>query len=389
MRARLGTTLLVMVLGLVAITPIPSVLGDALSDAQNKRDALNSQISQTQNLLSQGQLQQAQIQAALDSLNVQIQASEATLGAENSRLDAILGEIDQNQRDLDATKARLSRRQEILNQRTRMLYKQGGDTTYMDSLFTSNTFGELMDRFILMRDITHSDQVLVDQIKSDKASLEDLSAQLTRKKDDQAAVVKRIRDDSNSLRNAYVQQNALYGRLTAQQASLSQQLADAKKSAVEVSSEIANLQASHNRAHSSGIFAWPGVQGPISQGFGCTNLAGEPPPPPGYHCNPPYFHMGIDIAGPYGAAITATDGGIAYVYPGSSGYGNHVVVIHANGFTSLYGHMSGFAVSSGTSVSKGQTIGYEGSTGFSTGPHLHFGIWLNGNPVNPCQYVAC
>jgi murein DD-endopeptidase MepM/ murein hydrolase activator NlpD len=87
--------------------------------------------------------------------------------------------------------------------------------------------------------------------------------------------------------------------------------------------------------------------------------------------------------------VDATDGGIAYTYPGNYGYGNHIIIIHANGYASLYGHLSGFAVSSGTAVAKGQKIGFEGSTGFSSGPHLHFEIRLNDAPQDPCRYVVC
>jgi murein DD-endopeptidase MepM/ murein hydrolase activator NlpD len=389
MRTRLGAILLVMLLGLVAGTPVPGVLADALTDAQNKQNDLNGQNQQLGDQIKQNEARQAQVQAQLDALTTQIQAAEAHLADENGRLDVILGQIDDVQRDLDATRVRLEKRQEILNQRTRTLYKQGGDSTFMDSLFTANNFSQLMDRFILMRDITHSDQVLVDQIKEDKARIENLAAELGHKRDDQAAVVKQIQDQSNALRGQYSQQNALRAQLASSHASLAAQQAENRQAAAAVSSEISKLQAARGRAHSSGIFAWPGVQGPITQGFGCTDFAGEPPPPPGYHCNPPYFHMGIDIAGPYGGAITATDGGIAYAYAGSSGYGNHVIIVHQNGFTSLYGHMSAFAVGSGTAVAKGQTIGYEGSTGFSTGPHLHFEIRLNGNAVPPCNYVGC
>lgn len=388
-----------VLVALVSATSLGNALGamaDQLSNDQQKQQQLNGQIQQQQGQIQQLQGQQAQIQAQLSALAPQIAAAEANLAAENARLDAILGQIDETQRDLDATRIRLERRQEILNQRTRMLYKEGGNTSFIDSIFTANTFGDLMDRFILMRDITHSDQVLVDQIKHDKQSIETLAAQLNQKKDEQAATVQRIGDETSALQGQYAQQSALKGQLAVEQVSLEQQVANNKKALDSVNAEIAALQYRGN-VHSSGIFAWPGVQGPITQGFGCTDFGGEPPPPPGYTCHPAgtcrssqgCFHYGIDIAGPYGSQITAADGGVAYTYSGSGGYGNYVVVVHANGFTSLYGHMSAFAVKSGTAVAKSQLIGYEGSTGFSSGPHLHFGIQLNGTWVNPCNYVGC
>ena len=99
------------------------------------------------------------------------------------------------------------------------------------------------------------------------------------------------------------------------------------------------------------------------------------------------YHSGVDIGASYGATIVAADGGTVITAGAVSGYGNCVVINHGNGITTLYGHMSSIAVSSGQKVSKGQTIGYVGSTGNSTGPHLHFEVQVNDEKVDPTQYV--
>jgi murein DD-endopeptidase MepM/ murein hydrolase activator NlpD len=279
----------------------------------------------------------------------------------------------------------------VLNERSRGLYKQGGDISVIDSLFTSSTFSQLLDRFLVMRDVAHADQVLVQQIKADKVTIEQLAAQQAQERDQQAQVVAGIKQRQDALRLQYVQQSVLRQQVAADISNLQSQNAAAQQAVVAVNAEIAALVAARGRAHSSGVFAWPGVQGPVTQTFGCTDFAGEPSPPPGYSCpkSRPYFHTGLDIAGPYGSEVDATDGGIAYTYPGAYGYGNHVIIVHANGYASLYGHLSSFAIGSGQGVAKGQKIGYEGSTGFSSGPHLHFEIRLNDAPQDPCRYVVC
>ena len=390
-RRRHATILAGILFGLLAATPLPTVMADQLTDKQAQQDQLNSRAQQDQAAINALQAQQNQIQARLNVLNAQVAGAEAELAQENAKLDTILGEMDATQRQLDATRAEQAHQQQLLNQRTRTLYKQGGDTTFMDSLFTANNFSDLVNRYILMSDVTHANQVLVLKIKQAKDEIERLVSKQGQERDAQAATVKSIKDKSNALRSQYVEQSVLKSQLAAAQRSKQKDLDEAKAAQAQVAGEIAALVAARGRAHSSGIFAWPGVQGPITQGFGCTDFRGEPPPPSGYSCPPsrPYFHAGIDIAGPSGSEITATDGGIAYTYYGNSGYGNHVIIVHQNGFTSLYGHMSGFAISSGTPVAKGQRIGFEGSTGFSTGAHLHFEIRLNESPVNPCNYVGC
>lgn len=99
------------------------------------------------------------------------------------------------------------------------------------------------------------------------------------------------------------------------------------------------------------------------------------------------LHAGIDISAPNGTPIVAAASGTVYSAGWLGGYGNAVVIVHSGGLSTLYAHQSSLAVSSGSSVSQGQTIGYVGSTGFSTGNHLHFEVRLNGSPVDPLGYL--
>ena len=391
MNRRLGTVLLSLAVVFGAVAPAHPAFADPLIDAQLKAQQEQARIDASNAKIAHDKAVQAQAQAQLNTLNVEIGAAEAQLGQENAKLDSITGKIDQALRDLAAKKADEAQRKDLLNRRMRALYKEKGTTNFMDAILSARTFSELIDRFMVMRDIAHSDELLLQQIQQDKAAIEALNADLSHQRDDQAAVVNRIQGERAALNDKYIAQRNLQLQAASDQVSQEAVNRAATDALAKANAEVASLAAARGRAHSSGIFAWPGVQGPITQGFGCTDLRGEPSPPPGYHCPPgrPYFHAGIDIAGPYGAEIDATDGGIAYTYAGNSGYGNHVIVVHQNGFASLYGHMSGFAIGDGVGVAKGQRIGFEGSTGFSTGAHLHFEIRLNNQPVNPCNYVGC
>ena len=99
------------------------------------------------------------------------------------------------------------------------------------------------------------------------------------------------------------------------------------------------------------------------------------------------LHTGIDIAAPYGKPISCADSG-EVIYSGWwDGYGKAVVIDHGRGYTTVYGHMSRIYAQVGQTVTKGETIGLVGSTGFSTGPHLHFEIRVNGKPVDPMPYL--
>jgi murein DD-endopeptidase MepM/ murein hydrolase activator NlpD len=130
-------------------------------------------------------------------------------------------------------------------------------------------------------------------------------------------------------------------------------------------------------------FIWPEPQAQISQPFGPSTYWFEPPYGKYLH-----FHTGIDLVEPFGSPVYAADDGVvALVGSSSSGYGNYVVIAHSGGLDTLYGHLSTALVKVGESVTQGKPVGLEGSSGNSTGPHLHFELRINQVPVNPAPYL--
>ncbi len=130
-------------------------------------------------------------------------------------------------------------------------------------------------------------------------------------------------------------------------------------------------------------FIWPEPQAAISQPFGPSTYWFEPP-----YGRYPHFHTGIDMVEPFGSPVFAADDGVvALVGSSSSGYGNYVVIAHAGGFDTLYGHLSSILVKAGQRVTQGTPVGLEGSTGNSTGPHLHFELRIAQKPVDPTPYL--
>ncbi len=134
----------------------------------------------------------------------------------------------------------------------------------------------------------------------------------------------------------------------------------------------------------------------VSQGFGCTDFASEPLPPPGYSCPPDaahagyrWFHTGVDMAAARGTPVYAAVDGAVQVVESTVGFGVHILLVPSaapsGGVVYLYGHLDGVAVPDGDVVRAGDPIGYVGSTGNSTGPHLHFEVDRGGIPVNPCS----
>ncbi|HEY8814431.1 MAG TPA: peptidoglycan DD-metalloendopeptidase family protein [Candidatus Dormibacteraeota bacterium] len=148
------------------------------------------------------------------------------------------------------------------------------------------------------------------------------------------------------------------------------------------SNNVGQIQASPG--HSTKYrFIWPEPHAQISQGFGPSKLVLEPP-----YGGYPHFHTGIDLVEPFGSPVYAADDGlVALVGVSSQGYGRYVVIAHAGGLDTLYGHLSASLVKVGQLVVQGQTIGLEGSTGNSTGPHLHFELRIKQQPIDPTPYL--
>ena len=180
--------------------------------------------------------------------------------------------------------------------------------------------------------------------------------------DETAANLQEVTDDISSLE--------------AQRAAAARAAAAAKAAA---SSGSAHVSQSYAAAPSgaAGMFIWPTTVRTITSPYGYR-----------YHpISGTYkFHSGVDIGASYGSPVYAAAAGTATVSYDAGGFGNYVTINHGNGYSTLYGHMSSVAISSGSYVSQGQVIGYVGSTGASTGPHLHFNVYHNGSLTNPMSY---
>ena len=271
----------------------------------------------------------------------------------------------------------------------RIMYKSG-QVNGLELIFSAANFTDLLNRAFFFNDIVREDRRQLAELQRERAAIEAMKADLEAKQAQQAQVVKQIQDQKAQLQAVRDQRAASEAQIAAIEAQFRQQLAEMEAQRAALQAQIAALVSESFRARSSGRWKWP-IDGVITQGFGCTSYPFEPYDP---SCPTLHFHSGIDIATDYGTPVHASDGGIVHDYTmgcsyggGLCGYGHYVVIVHAGGFISLYGHLSSYAVADGTQVDKDTVIGYEGSTGNSTGPHLHFEIDLGGTPVDPLAYL--
>jgi murein DD-endopeptidase MepM/ murein hydrolase activator NlpD len=391
-----GLLLLCLTAALLGVGALPAPVRAASCDAgdttcQQLQDAKQAQAGASQRLQDiQRGLESAQQKANLTrayvaELDGQIAHQQGVIADTQAKVHETERQIRFTEAEIVRRQAHLEVRQDLLAQRVRALDKHGS-IDYLELVVTSRTFTQLVDRVVIMQQIVRSDQHMVDTLRQERDEVRGLDDRLHAQQVEQAALLKQQRDQEAQLEQTRrAQQDALayYAQLEAQ---FEQQRQELEAEKARIDGLVSQLQAQYDAqaqglGGGSGRFAWP-ERGPITQGFGCSDLLGEPYDP---NCPSHHFHTGIDIGCDFGTPIAAADSGVvSYVNLGwGGGYGNFVLITHGNGYATLYAHLSSIAVSAGQGVRRGQVIGAEGSTGYSTGPHLHFEIRLNGAYQNP------
>jgi murein DD-endopeptidase MepM/ murein hydrolase activator NlpD len=353
-----------------------SANADALANIQNQIKDVEKQINS--------------LFALINKLNAQLTAQQALIDATQAQVDALDGKIRLTEADITRRQAHLQIRETLFDNRVRSIEKHGS-INYLALALSSASFNQLIDRLITAQTIIQADHRLLDDLRLEKEQIQTLNDQLTQQRADEADLLTKQRAQQAQLMQLRAQQQAALAfkqQLDAQYKAQADALAAQQ---AEINAQVAADQAAYAAEASgsgggTGQFGWPLNPHWISQYYGCSNYPFEM-----YWaaCPSKHLHSGIDIAEPYGTPVMAADNGVASVYSTCCGYGNYVILTHGNGYSTLYGHLSGFNVRTGQLVVRGQVIAYEGSTGNSTGPHLHFEILYNGNYTDPCAYLGC
>jgi murein DD-endopeptidase MepM/ murein hydrolase activator NlpD len=384
-QARLKTALAIVVLTAALLTTV----SDTIYDKQHQLQGLNGQIVATKTQIAQLLAQERQLQGEIAAFDAQLRAVQAQIDQETAKLVLLAQQVDQAKEQLALKQAELAQHIADFGHRMRIMYKSG-QVSGLELVFSAANFTDLMNRVVFFNVIVREDRRQVAELQKERAAIEVMKADLEAKKTEQARVVKQVQDQKAQLQAVRDQRAAREQQIAAIEAQFQRLLADMEAQRATLQAQIASLIHESFRARSSGKWKWP-IDGVITQGFGCTSYPFEPYDPT---CPSHHFHSGIDLATDYGTPVHASDGGIVHNFTmgctwggGLCGYGRYVVMVHAGGFTTLYGHLSSWAVGDGVQVDKDTVIGYEGSTGNSTGPHLHFEIDLAGMPVDPLAYL--
>jgi murein DD-endopeptidase MepM/ murein hydrolase activator NlpD len=410
---------------------------DKIEENQEKINELNQEKNEIQDKKQKVNAELEKMIQSINSLNQEIAALNTEISVKSSLIEKKSGEITAMEQKIvelennitiqaahiKAKEEELKTQQDILSERVRAAYKYNSFGNIIFTLMESTSIIDFTERLMFIEKMAEKDHeiiatidAIIVELDATKASLEASKVEaettrttLTQEKaflekekntlvQSKAAVESKLKEQ----RNLEYEKKALINAMTEEERQLSTNIGDIMEENEELEAEIQRLireaqekarkeEEERKKAEAAaGGGSGSGSNTEVSTGY-IRPVSGRITSYYGNRVHPIYgdirFHTGVDFASSYGTGIKATKAGKVILRSYHSGYGNYMIIDHGNGISSLYAHMSGFNATVGQTVAQGQIIGFIGSTGASTGPHLHFEIRVNGNHVNPMTYL--
>lgn len=397
-------------------------LAQSINEMESQKNKAIQSVDDLRNNIDSLESEKKQLNNEVVDLDAKIAELEKQIAELEKQIAELEADIDKTEKEIEELENKITENQKEFEERVSVMY-MNSQVGYFDIIFSSKDIDDLLSKASTMKFITQYDKDIINDLKDNKLLIDAKKDELNGKKT-ALEVTKTSLDDKNAeLYESKAQKLALITEKSGQQEQnfeeiaklegeiqqLEQSISKEKQAQAErerrareealrkaneakakkaqyanrssVSSTTAYSAPSYENSYTgnlgSGMLGWP-VPGArrISSGYGYRSIS--------IHSG---FHTGIDIPSPMGTPAVAAESGTV-IFAGYSGsYGNLMKVQHSNGIVTYYAHLSGFVASVGSSVSKGQTIALIGSTGNSTGPHLHFEVRINGAHTNPLNYV--
>lgn len=406
---------------------------EIINELENNKDELQSKKSQINSELNKVIDTIDQLSSEVTTLNNDISAKETMITTKENdiktmeeKITLLEANISTKLAEIKVQEDELAFQENVLSERVRAAYKYNSVNNVVYTLIESKSIVDFTERLMFIEKMAAKDREIMDLIdgiikdlaekksalESDMKESQETKVKLDAEKTALLKEKSSLESQKTSLqaklenqKNLEFEKKSVYNSLTEEEknianeigdimqeneqieASIQKMIREAQEAARKKKEAAAAAAAANNNSSSSNTSTSGSNQ---SSGY-LRPVAGRISSPFGNRIHPvtgkPSFHGGVDFAASYGTGIKATRAGEIIVKTYNSSYGNYIIIDHGNGIASLYAHMSGFNVSIGQEVSQGSIIGFIGSTGSSTGPHLHFEIRVNGTRVNPMNYL--
>ena len=343
------------------------------SDLQNQLNEANGQLNDVQSNLSEN-LQQ------VEKLDDRIETAEQELAEQESKITELKESIEQIETQLNSVTEKYDKQVELFKKRMVAIY-MAGDTQYLDVLLKSSSLSDFISSYYLISQLTEIDENLLNDLETKKKTM-DLSRQkLENEKKELATIVENQTRTTRTLQNTKKMRENFIDKLSDDEKNLQAKIDEINKQYEEVNQQILALaQNGIDTAYIGGELAWP-VPGYTRI---TSKYAMRVHPITGQY----KLHTGVDIGAPLGANFVAANDGVVVKAGPNVAYGNMVIIDHGGGISTLYAHGSEILVEVGQTVKRGDSILKVGSTGYSTGPHAHFEVRINGVTTDPLPYIT-
>ena len=403
-RAAVALCLSVLMMGTVVSEAIPvpayAVTQSQIDELKEQRNVIRAQRQEKQAIVEALEAEKADVVAQKQAMDERNMYTLQQIQLNNQEIELYDEMIAEKAAELEEAQRLENEQLERYRARVRAMEENGGynilaiiskSDSFSDMLTAMDDVGEIMESDRQLEDAYIAARENTESVKADyedtRAELEELKAQLKAEQEelekDIEEAIQIILDLENDLENRQAEYDAIMAAEDAANATIDKLVAELEaQRAAEAAAAAAAAGGSGGggSANASGSFLWPVASYVyVSSRFGLRvhPITGKTK-----------SHTGIDIASNQGTAVYASDGGTVTLAGWNGGYGNCIMIDHGNGYVTLYGHLSSISVSVGQTVSQGATIGAVGSTGNSTGPHLHFEVLKNGTRIDPEQFFS-
>ena len=352
-----------------------------LNELQEQKNEIQSQVDEKSNELADVNEELSENLRQIQKLDENIESTEAKLEELNTKISEMEKQVNKIEKELTSVTKKYNKQKDILDSRLVAMY-ESKDANYLDVLLSSSSISDFISTYYLLAEITSYDMDLLELVDNEKKQIQEKSAEVNIQKENLEKEKSTQQKTQITLSNTKLLRENYISKLSEEEQAIQAQIDEYNNQIKQIEDEIKSLAvtASFGEDYNGGQMQWP-IYGHYKI---TSNYGMRVHPITGVY----KLHTGVDISATIGTEFTSMAKGIVVKAEYNTAYGNMVIIDHGGGVQTLYAHGSEIVAKLGQEVNAGDVVLKVGSTGYSTGPHAHFEVRINGSPVNPLDYVS-
>ena len=351
------------------------------TDLQTQRDELKNQLDEANTDLEEVQSDLSENLQQVEKLDAKIETAEQELAEQESKIAELKKTIEETETELKTVSEKYNKQKKLFEQRMVAIY-EAGETQYLDIVLNSKSLSDFLSSYYIVSEMAELDEELLDELETKKKTIDLSKQKLENEKKELATIAENQTRTTLTLQNIRTMREAFISKLSDEEKDIQSKIDEINEQYELINKQILALaeEGSISSEYIGGELAWP-VPGYTRI---TSKYAMRVHPITGQY----KLHTGVDISAPLGANFIAANDGVVKKAEYNTAYGNMVIIDHGGGISTLYAHGSEILVEVGQTVSRGDAILKVGSTGYSTGPHAHFEVRINGSTTDPLPYIT-